>query len=309
MKLSQIGEFGLIEQLAKVIGKPQGDVVVGIGDDAAALQIPRTKIQDTNKSQISNSKLQKLLLITTDALVEKVHFRKGDSFFHLGQKAMAVNVSDIAAMGGVPTYALVTIGASKNTKVSDIKALYQGLTKIAKQYKVQIIGGDTVRSRDFIISITLMGEVEKECLVTRAGAKVGDLICVMGKFGGEAARRYKIQGTRYKQYSISKFQTARKIAKFRLATAMIDSSDGLMRSISEICKASKVGAKIQMDSVPVAKGASLKQALYGGEEYELVFTVPRSKVKKLKIAATVIGEIVSKKNGMDLEGGFEHFRK
>ena len=90
---------------------------------------------------------------------------------------------------------------------------------------------------------------------------------------------------------------------------MIDSSDGLMRSISEICKASKVGAKIQMDSVPVAKGASLKQALYGGEEYELVFTVPRSKVKKLKIAATVIGEIVSKKNGMDLEGGFEHFRK
>lgn len=299
MKLSQIGEFGLIEYIKKNEGKRSG-TVIGIGDDAAVIK--------TSKNY---------LLITTDAFIENVHFkRKGLSFFSLGQKVMIANISDIAAMGGFPTHALVTAGLPNDLPVEQIKKLYKGINKIAKENKIDIIGGDTVASpKEIVISITLLGEVEKEFLLTRSGARSGDLILVTGKFGGPASQNYALRITNY----AFRIKEARAIAGSRIATSMIDSSDGLVRSLLEICKMSKTGARIFEAEVPIAKGADLGQALYGGEEYELVFTVPRNKLKKLKIDATVVGEIVSANKGVKLvdiygkikplrSGGYEHFK-
>ena len=303
MKLSQLGEFGLIERISSHEAK-RPDTLVGIGDDAAVI------------SQKSKVKSQNYTLVTTDALIENVHFKRaGLSFFKLGQKALAANISDIAAMGGWPTHALVTVGLPATLNVEQIEEFYRGLDHLAKKYQIDIIGGDTVSSpKELFISITLLGEVEKENLLLRSTAKPGDLICVTGKFGGPASENYstrcQVPGTRC--------QVARAIAKAKLATAMIDSSDGLVRSVLEICKASKVGARLFEDCVPRAKGATLDQALYGGEEYELVFTVPKTKIKKLKVKMIIVGEVMSSGFGVKLidkhdkikplkSGGYEHF--
>ena len=322
MKLSQLGEFGLIDLLSKEIGKPSGNVMVGVGDDAAVIEILNPKSEIRNKSEIRKSKLQ---LITTDTLIENIHFKvKKTSFFDLGHKALAINISDIAAMGGVPTYAVVSIGANKRFPVKKIKELYRGLRTLAKKHQIDIVGGDTVQSpRDLMISITLLGEVEKENLLLRSTARVGDAILVTGGFGGPAAEKFKIQNSKFK----IRLNEAGVIAKSHLATAMIDSSDGLVRSVLEICKASKVGARIWTDSVPRAKKATLEQALYGGEEYELVFTVPRARAmklqqlieKKTKTKIAIVGEIVGKGQGIKLvdprgavsplqKKGYEHFK-
>jgi len=300
MKLSDIGEFQLIDRLSKIIGKAKKPVVLGIGDDCAVIETANNKYQTSN-----NSKGPMYQLITTDTLVENVHFKlpKGtaNSFagsFKLGMKAMIANVSDISAMGGVPTYAVVTLGAPKNFKVESAEAILKGMLKIARKHGVQIVGGDTVRSRDLVISVTLLGEVEKKYLLTRSGAKVGDIICVTGSFGHPASANYLLHITDY-------CPQGRLIAKKRIATAMIDSSDGLVESIRQICKASQVDARIDFDQVPIAKGATLEQALFGGEEYELVFTVPKSKAKKLDYR--VVGQIVKKGQGNLPKGGFKHF--
>ena len=299
MKLSRIGEFGLIERITRR-GPRLPSTVVGIGDDCAVL-----------KSSVNYQ------LVTTDALIENVHFkRKGSSFFALGQKALAANISDIAAMGGWPTHALVTIGLPANLSVKAVDDLYRGINALARKNKIDIVGGDTVSSpQALVISITLLGEVKKANLLLRSTAKVGDLICVTGTFGGPA-----LQGYDSRRSTVDgRLSEARTIAKSRLATAMIDSSDGLARSVLEICKASKVGARIWSDKVPIAPGATLDQALYGGEEYELVFTVPKSKITKLKVKTTVVGEVMSLEFGVKLvdkhdrikslkSGGYEHFR-
>jgi thiamine-monophosphate kinase len=304
MKLSELGEFGLIDLIASHEAKRQ-DTIVGIGDDAAVLS-PKSEVRG-----------QKYALVTTDALIENVHFKRaGLSFFALGQKALAANISDIAAMGGWPTHALVTVGLPANLSVEKIEEFYRGLNRLAKKYRIDIVGGDTVASpKELVISITLLGEVEKKNLMLRSTAKPGDLVCVTGRFGGPASQKY-LQLTTYNL----RLTEARALAKSKLATAMIDSSDGLVRSVLEICKASNVGAMLFEDCVPAAKGATLDQALYGGEEYELVFTVPKEKFKKLKIKMTIVGEIVSAKQGVKLvakhdkikklkSGGYEHFVK
>jgi thiamine-monophosphate kinase len=313
VKLSQLGEFGLIERLAKEIGKPSKRVIIGIGDDTAVL------------SSLVPHPSSHLPLITTDTLIENIHFKlKNISFFDLGCKALFINISDIVAMGGYPTYALVTIGANKSISVNKIEDLYRGIRKLAKKYKIEIIGGDTVQSpKELVVSITLLGEVEKKCLLTRSKAKIGDAVLVTGDFGGPASAKYVTSSSSL----VTRIKESREIAKSGKATSMIDSSDGLVRSVIEICKASKVGARIWMDSVPIAKKATLKQALYGGEEYELVFTTPRSKAKELKdfiqkktkTKVVIVGEIVNKKRGIKLvniagkalspkSGGYEHFR-
>lgn len=322
MKLSQLGEFGLIELLAKKIGKPSKKVMVGIGDDTAVLKVQSSKSKAQNKSKIP---IPKYLLVTTDTLIENIHFKlKTTSFYDLGYKALAINISDIASMGGYPTYALVTIGANKDLSVKKIEELYRGINKLARKHKIEIVGGDTVQSpKELVVSITLLGEVEKECLLTRSKTRVGDAVLVTGNFGGPAVHGYS---SRY-SLPVTRLSEASVVAKSRIATSMIDSSDGLVRSVLEICKASKVGARIWLDSVPIAKKATLDQALYGGEEYELVFTTPRSKAvglkdliqRKTKTKVSIVGEIVARKREVKLvdlhgkvyspkSGGYEHFR-
>jgi len=299
-------EFELIERLRSKESKHlRKDTFIGIGDDCAVLQLPSYKLQNTNNNQEPRNKIQikpkyqnqNYQLITTDTLLEGTHFKiakknKKPLFFNLGVKVLIANISDISSMGGYPTHALVTIGIPKSVKDEDVKNLYAGINSIAKKHDIDIVGGDTIRSSKLLVSITLMGEVEKENLLTRSGAKVGDVILATGKFGFPAFTTYNLLLTTY--YSLS--PVARTIAKSHLATAMIDSSDGLARSVEEICKRSKLGAKIFSSEIPIAKGATLKQVLFGGEEYELIFTVPKSKVANMlkKVKATVVGEIVDK---------------
>jgi len=337
MKLSQIGEFGLIEilKLAEK-SKLRKDTLVGIGDDCAVIEGLGTGGRGMGKYQ----------LITTDTFIENVHFklqekngrnrampagrqdfsRRRDPFFAIGQKVMIANISDIAAMGGWPTHALVTIGLPKHIRVEQVQQLYKGINQMAAKHQIDIIGGDTISSpREVVISITLLGEVERENLLLRSGANRGDVICVTGKFGGPAANKFQNPKTCLPA-GRSKIQTRIKesgiISKSKLVHAMIDSSDGLVRSVIEICRASKTGAQIWEERVPIDKGATIDQALYGGEEYELVFTLPKqnvAKLKALKLKVTIVGEIVTQGSGIKLidkhgkikklkSGGYEHFR-
>ncbi|MBN3032633.1 MAG: thiamine-phosphate kinase [Candidatus Saganbacteria bacterium] len=314
MKLSQLGEFGLIELIARRESKRRG-TVVGIGDDAAVLQLPTSNLQPQNKNK---SQYQ---LITTDALIEGVHFkRKGLSFFALGGKALAANISDIAAMGGLPKHALVTLGLPKNLPVKAVGEFYRGLNRLARKYNIDVIGGDTAASpRAIIVSLTLLGRVEKKNILLRSTARPGDLICVTGRFGGPASRKFEIRNSKFE----IRLEEARAIARSGLATAMIDSSDGLARSVIELCRASRTGARLWEIEVPVAPGATVEQALGGGEEYELVFTAGKNKIEKLHrggLKFRVVGEIVAPQFGLKLfdrrgrirelkTGGYEHFVK
>lgn len=323
MKLSQLGELGLIERIAKK-QKKRSSTMIGIGDDCAVIKIRNTKpacrqgrSEIRKKSKLSKTNNENLLLTTTDTLVENVDFkRKGVSFFCLGRKALLANISDISAMGGFPTSALITLGLPKNTEVAIIDEIYCGFDSLAKKLKIDVIGGDTTDSKHIFISIALLGEVEKENLLLRSGAKPGDLICVTGEFGGPAKARYDCK----KWPGECRQKEARLIAKSHLANSMIDSSDGLAPSVRAICRASKVGARIWIDHVPVEQGATLDQALYGGEEYELVFTAPQNTIHQLRgVKYSIIGEICRQELKIMLadkidklkplkSGGYEHFK-
>ncbi len=337
MKVSSLGELNLIEKIKKEIerGKHRNynkkDLILGIGDDSAIVA------KDFNRD----------LLATTDMLIEGVHFsKKTASLEQIGWKALACNLSDIAAMGGIPRYALVSLGFPGGTAVREIEDLYKGIESLAGKYRVKIIGGDTVSSPSFfVISITLLGEIIKKEFVSRAGASLGDKILVTGTFGNAGGglkllkeKEFPLPSNRSEKYLLRKFllpepriKEGRIIARGKYATSMIDCSDGLDSSIRFISLESKVGAKIYIDSIPMSrelikvsmflKKTPLDFALFGGEDYELVFTAPPEKINKIKkhiSEVTVIGEIVNKKEGikfLDKKGkelkfrakGYEHF--
>lgn len=312
MKLTEIGEFGLIERIRSGLKNFQKEAIIGIGDDTAAIEISS----------------EELLLFTTDTLVEDVHF-KWDyaSPFQVGQKALAVNVSDIAAVGGTPTYCLISLGLPQETKASLIDDLYKGLKEAASLYKVGIIGGDLVRSPVFAITISLLGRVKKKGIVLRSGAKKADLICVTGKLGAAAAgltclKKADLKLNQSARESLirkhlmpsPRLAEAQEIARKNLATAMIDISDGLVSDLSRLTEESGVGAILWEDKVPVASStrhlarelgiSPLEWALYGGEDYELLFTVPQDKRERIEenrdFSFTLIGEIVDKEEGICL---------
>jgi thiamine-monophosphate kinase len=345
MKISRIGEFELIERIKKRVEKryPTSQnrrIIVGIGDDAAVIE-PYG---------------EKLLVATTDTMVESVHFSTEDADFEkIGYKAMVSSISDIIAMGGKPEYALISLALSKDSLIKDVDGLYEGILKCGKKFGVRIVGGDVVSSpRNAVVTLNLLGEVERGRVICRSGAKVGDGILVTGNFGDSAAGleilkgRWKIPGKsdyirKCKKNLIKKHllpqprvREAEIISGKRLATAMIDSSDGLDLSVRFICQSSKVGAKIWLEKIPLSpclkylaslsgqEGALriLTYALYGGEDYELVFTVPREKADRAlrhTPHTTMIGEIVPArwrvryldKNSREvkLKGrGYEHFQ-
>lgn len=173
MKLSELGEFGLIERIARTALRSSRRTIVGIGDDAAVLK---------------PGKAGELLLATTDTMVEGVHFDLSyASYYSVGYKALSSNISDCAAMGGNPREMLVTVGLSRSAKVSDVDDLYRGIRALAKTCGISLIGGDTISSPfGLIVSITLLGEVKKKDLLLRSGARVGDVILVAGDLGGSA---------------------------------------------------------------------------------------------------------------------------
>lgn len=249
MKLTQVGEFGLIQRIRSGLRDFQQEAIVGIGDDTAAI-----KVSSDN-----------LLLFTSDTLVEDVHF-KWDyaSLWQLGWKALAVNVSDIAAVGGNPTYCLVSLGLSKD-EVSLVDELYGGLKEIASLYRVGIIGGDLVYSSVFFITISLLGEAKKKEIILRSGAQKGDLIYVTGELGTAAAGLACLQKVNLaveqsaREFLIKKhlrpsprLREGQKIARRKLATAMIDISDGLGSDLTRLSEESGTGAIIWREGLPVA---------------------------------------------------------
>jgi len=315
MKLKEIGEFGLIRRIRSSLKDSQGKAVLGIGDDGAALKIAPGK----------------LVLFTLDTLVENTHF-KWDyaSPEEVGWKALAVNISDVAAMGGIPTYCVVGLGLSGTLKIDLVDGLYKGLKEIAARYGIGVVGGDVVRSSEFFISVCLLGEVAEEGISSRSGAKVGDLIFVTGELGAAAAGLICVNtlhvnlASRKREFLVQKhlrpsprLKEGQWIAGKRLATAMIDVSDGLISDLFRIREESRVGAVLWEEKIPMALPARelarsigkspLDWALHGGEDYELLFTASSDKKELLEQEAnfpvSCIGEVLEWGKGMVLKNG------
>ena len=315
-EISKIGEFGLIDRITAGIEHVNASTVKGVGDDAAELSYPATEV-----------------LVSSDLLLEGVHF---DLTYvplkHLGYKAAVVNFSDICAMNGTPRQITVSLGISKRFTVEHIEALYAGIRLACEIYGVDLVGGDTTASRQgLVISITCIGDAPKGKVVYRDGAKDTDLICVSGDLGSaymglQLLEREKIASAGSKEF-IPKFEgkeylverqlkpEARKDIVRELAdagiqpTSMMDISDGLSSELLHICKASHCGCRIYEDRIPIDYQTAVMAeelgmnlvtaALNGGEDYELLFTVPlhaHDEITKLK-GIKVIGHITKEDLG------------
>lgn len=284
-KLSQLGEFGLIGLIQKNVHSTS-DVIRGIGDDAAVL----------SSSKARGDFYQ---LLTTDMMVEDVHFTKEVKAYLIGHKALACNISDIAAMGGLPTAAVVSLGVPSDLENRFVKEIYRGINHLAKQFNVAIVGGDTVKSEKMVINIALLGVVKKNELVTRAGARSGDMIFVTGPLGRS------FETDKHLSFTPRIAQSQFLVKRFK-PTAMIDISDGLTADLGHILARSNVGACLYEERIPKTKNAALPEALSDGEDYELLFTLSKNdaqillRMKQKPFRFYQIGEIVESKKSLAL---------
>jgi thiamine-monophosphate kinase len=336
MKVSELGEFGLIDLLAEMVNAARDEkteawqqLILGIGDDAAAWH-GDTLVQ----------------LATVDSLVQDVHFSLDITPWEdLGWRAMAANLSDIAAMGGLPRYALVSLALPGSTEVDNVTALYRGMMGLAQKFGVAIVGGDMSSAPLLVINITVLGGTRSpdKHLLTRSAARPGDKVAVTGYLGAAAAGLEMMRkNLSLDVYSVASLKKAFLRPSPRVAEAQIlveqgvktaiDISDGLVSDLRHICQESKVGARIDIDYVPVHQAVrdnfgdrALELAVGGGEDYELLFTADAGTINRVKEAihclVTVIGEITADEVGevtlVDIEGkpvdipgvGWEHFRK
>jgi thiamine-monophosphate kinase len=290
MKIKDIGEIRLIDRISKGI-KLDASVIKGISDDTAVIAWP-------GPVELSG----KYLLYTCDMLVEDVHFtRLRATPFQIGWKAMARNLSDIAAMGGIGRYAVVSLSVDPGKRLSFVDGIYKGIKAVCGKFKVNIVGGDMSRSKKTVIDISLIGEVEKRKLVMRSGAKKGDLILVTGSFGGSIKRKHLNFTPRINE--------ARQLVNNFKINSMIDVTDGLILDLSRILKASSVGARIHQSLIPVSGDAgSFESAITDGEDFELLFTMSANEARrffkagfaKMKTPVTLIGEVTGKEDGFTL---------
>ena len=285
MDLSKLGEFGLISRLQSRLKYRSPQVIQGIGDDCAVLSLNNGNYQ----------------VLTTDALVETIHFNlKTHTPEQLGWKTMAVNISDIAAMGGQPKFAVLSLGIPNSFPVDFLDRFYKGLNQASLKYKVALVGGDTVASpKHLFINLTLLGETFKKKVFTRSGARPGDKIFVTGTLGDSALGLKILESPRKKWKGLEtlrkkliqrhlkpepRVEVASWLAKSKFkVTSMIDISDGLTQDLGHILKAGKVGAELRESELPISKPLekyslnnglpALEWALSGGEDYELLFTV------------------------------------
>lgn len=278
MLLSGIGEFGLIERFKKSL-KTDSSVIKGSGDDCAVIKFNKDKY----------------LLFTCDMIVEGVDFTSRDRLQLVGRKALAVSISDIAACAGIPRYAVVSLGMPKSTTLRIADKITQGMFGLAREYKVNIVGGDISSSGQLTIDVGMLGFVEKRYLVLRSGARGGDIIFVTGELGGS------LYGKHLK--FIPRLKEARFLVKKFKINAMIDISDGLVQDLSHILKASRLGAILYETLIPVSKHArNPDEALYMGEDFELLFTLSHNAAKRLlrdnPLHFKPIGQIVEEKRGL-----------
>ena len=312
--VSDIGESSLIDRIQNILPSVKNQqVLVGIGDDTAVIRL-------------SN---ERALLVTCDIQVEDQHFRlKNMTHYQLGRRAMAVNLSDVAAMGGKPTFALVSLGFPKSFPLPDFENLFKGMRDQLAEFSATIIGGNLSNTEGkMIIDITMMGEVKPEQYLTRSGARTGDRIFVTGKvgasgagfhvlakFGNEYPLEFRCLVDKHLQ-PIPRIDIGQKIARSGFATAMIDISDGVASDLYHICKMSNVGGEIHHDKLPLPENINkiasftrksvLHLALHSGEDYELLFTakpnIPDSLIhslaQKTGVPITEIGQIQPKSSG------------
>jgi len=315
-EISSLGEFGLIEHLTRNIEIQNASTIVGVGDDAAVID-----------------HFGKQTVVTTDLLIEGVHF---DLMYtplrHLGYKSVVVNLSDVYAMNAIPTQITLSIGISNRVSLEALDEFYEGVYAACDKYDVDLVGGDTASSqKGFIISVTAIGEVSPDKFVKRSTAKKGDLLCCTGDLGGayiglillEREKKIFLESPQIKadlegeKYVIGRLlkPEARKdqIAFLQQAeivpTSMMDISDGLSSEILHICRQSEVGCVLYEDKIPIAedtRNAAYKFeldptacALSGGEDYELLFTVPQQDYDKLLLneQISVIGYMTEQEKG------------
>lgn len=305
-EISDLGEFGLIDRIASKFENTQSSTLLGIGDDAAILQSP----------------LNEQIVVSTDLLAEGIHF---DLSFtplqHLGYKAVVVNLSDIAAMNAIPHQVTVSIALSNRFSLEAVDALYEGIRLACSEYKVDLVGGDTTSSRSgLVLSVTAIGYQKEDKIVKRSGAKVGDLVCVTGDLGAAymglqlLSREKKVfevdpdmQPELKEEYAYLLQRQLKPEARmdviYDLAdagivpNAMMDISDGLASEILHLSRQSEVGIHIFEDKLPIENLTKLASselglspltcALNGGEDYELIFTVPQSDYEKINTLAEV----------------------
>lgn len=320
-----IGEFGLISRIAKRSGKADASVLTGIGDDAAVI----------------STREYGAMLVTTDSLVEDIHFRRYHPPEALGWKALCVNISDIAAMGGIPRYYLLSLSLPSDLSLDYLDQFCLGMDGAAERYGLSLIGGDTTSSDKIYISLTVLGGASGRVLL-RNGARPGDAIFVTGTLG-DSALGLKIMeelgignleagaksddpqvATRNQLISRHLRPTPRVdegmlLAKSGMVTSMIDISDGLLADLGHICEESKVGAMVSVEKIPLSKGfedvseryGGIDLALSGGEDYELLFTVRGEHVATFfdgikGMKCTRVGEIVE---GNEIELGENGVRR
>jgi|Deesub1362A_J573_1020465.scaffolds.fasta_scaffold00849_11 thiamine-monophosphate kinase len=321
MQLSEIGEFGLIRRIERLCRHKAEGLILGIGDDSAVIK-----------------GLSGFVLITSDVLIEGVHFDlRYTTPQQLGHKALAVNISDIFAMGGRPRFFLLDIGIPHGFDPRDVEDIYRGLNGLARRYDVSVIGGDTSLSRKgLLLCGTLIGESERP--IRRSGAGIGDGIFVTGTVGDSAMglellkRGYRARGSRSRRI---KAHHLRKLIKRHLTpepvmlsrtddvTSMIDISDGLLMDLGHLCDGSNVGALIYKDRIPLSEelrcvASALKKdpyayALGGGEDYHLLFTSPsRDREDGVRIGEIIKrGRYIIDETGRRIPfkaEGYEHFK-
>jgi thiamine-monophosphate kinase len=290
-----LGEDRLVAALTRglVSGK---DVIVGVGDDCAVIGRPRDR---------------RWQLLKTDAVVEGIHFLAEEDFRRVGWKALCRAISDIAAMGGVPAHALITIAVPSTTPVTRLKALYAGLQKAARKYQVALVGGETSRSPGpLFLNVALTGWVEPKCCVLRSGGQAGDTLYVTGRLGGTLAGKHLDFHPRLDE--------ARWLVSHFPLHAMMDLSDGLAADLPRLAAASQCGYEVDMDRLPLTPGCLPTQAMSDGEDYELLFAVPARASNALEAAwkcrfprlpLTRVGRLTpcSKARKTNSPHGYDHF--
>ncbi len=299
MNVSDLGEFGLIDRLAAAVGAARPEsLIVGIGDDAAAWRLGDS-----------------VVLATTDTLVEGVHFPSDlVPWRDLGWKALAVNVSDIAAMGGTPQFALATLALPPQTPQAEVDELYAGMRECSEEYAVAVVGGDVVRAPQAVISLAVLGRAEVDDsgqpqLLRRDAAQAGYAIAVTGSLGDSAAglRRLKDGAPPDDPLVRAHLRPRPPLAVGRQAAHIgvpcaIDVSDGLLQDLGHICDLCGLGAMVRADSLPLSRelrnafpADALSLACTGGEDYQLVLIAPQETMRLLRASAhvslAVIGEM------------------
>ena len=318
-EIRELGEFGLIDRIRQSSTTYKKSTVTGIGDDAAVI-----------------GEGEEVQIVTTDMLTEGIHFDLSYMpLHHLGYKAVAINISDIAAMNGIPEQIVVSLGLSNRMSVEAVDALYQGINAACENYKVDLVGGDTTSSYSgLILSITAIGRANKELVTLRSTAKENDIVCVTGDLGGALVGLQVLE--REKQVFLSNPEMQPELKGFEyivgrqlkpearmdiihelrelglVPSAMMDISDGLSSELHHICSQSGVGVNIYEDKFPIDKSTydtavefkldPITCVLNGGEDYELLFTISQDKYEKIKKHPDIatIGYITNKENGMNL---------